>query len=396
MKTTFLFFAIALGYFGNTLLAQNETELLKGKLEDAKRQVDSNIKDPQKQNDPRTWYLASYVYTKMAKSEVYGHLEQYPEEKALTYIKESIRIDADRKMYSDQINVLLDLGPVFYNKGIKSYNAAVKDSVIKQFELAQQYFNGYFEVLLALKNEDKYVTQIIQYSGSNPNDVYFFSGYSAECTGKTEMALSYYQKIMDFNSDIPTALTKSKDLAFLYSAKILSKQKNYTEAIKVIERALVLYPQNEAIVIEAIAIYRDAEKTDDMIQQMEKVVEHNKTNLKILFILARNYTKFGKQFEKNGYQGTAELYYSKATNYYNLALDQKPSDKNTLHSIYYNLGVLYYNRAVYQYKRGDQADMNLMTQYFNLAKPNLTKAKELKPDASIDQMLAKITEIMGE
>ena len=180
----------------NNLYSQDEKniELMKGKIEDAKKQVDSDIINNQKNTKAETWYLASYVYTRMAKSEVYLKLEPFPGEKALDYMKKSKALDVTEKLYSEQINVLLDLAPTFYNKAINKYNQALKDSSVEQFKSALRYFEDYFELLVVLKNDEKFVKQIIELSGVKHNDIYFFAGYSAESVGDKEKALKYSSK----------------------------------------------------------------------------------------------------------------------------------------------------------------------------------------------------------
>ncbi len=388
----------SLFFLNNNLFSQDEKniELMKGKIEDAKKQVDSDILNSQKNDKAETWYLASYVYTRMAKSEVYLNLEPYPGEKALEYMKKSKALDLTQKLYSEQINVLLDLGPTFYNKAINKYNLAIKDSSIEHFNSALRYFEDYFDLLFVLKDDDKFVKQIIELSGVKHNDIYFFAGYSAESVGDKEKALKYYSKLIDFNSDNSKAKANGKDLAYLYVSKIYTSENNYDEALKTIKRGIELYPENDNLVMTAIVMYQDANKTDEMVEQMEKVVQANPNNLKLLFILARKYSEYGKKFTKNGYQSTADKYLNQAVTYYQRALDLKPKDIKTQYSINYNLGVLYFNRGVWEYKKGEKVDLEKLQEYFTKAKPILQKANDLKKNPNIEKMISKINETIGE
>ena len=371
-------------------------ELMKGNIEEAKKQVDSNILNPEKNQTAETWYLASYVYTRMAKSEVYLKLEAFPGEKALEFMKKSKALDTEQKLYSEQINVLLDLGPSFYNKAINNYNKAVKDSSVESYTLALRYFEDYFDLLNVLKEDKKFVRQIIEFSGVKHKDIYFYAGYSAQSIGNNKKALGYYSNLIDFKSDKATAKEHGKDLAYLYSAKIYASNKDYDNALKTIKRGVELFAENNNLVMTAIIMYKETDKVDDMITQMEEVVESNPNNVKLLFILARNYTKYGKQFAKNNYQSTSEKYYSKAINYYERAIALNPTDKNTEYSINYNLGILYYNRGAFEYKKGQKVDLEKFQEYFTKAKPVLQKAKEIKANPNIDKMLNKIIETLGE
>ncbi len=382
----------------NNLYSQEEKniELMKGKIEDAKKQVDIDLLNSEKNHKAETWYLASYVYTRMAKSEVYLKLEPYPGEKALDYMKKSKELDVTEKLYSEQINVLLDLGPTFYNKAINKYNEAVKDSSVENFKLALRYFEDYFELLVVLKNDEKFVKQIIELSGVKHNDIYFFAGYSAESVGDKEKALKYYSNLIDFNSDNFTAKSNGKDLAYLYEAKIYASTNDYENALKIIKRGIELYPENTNLVMTAIVMFQDANKTDEMVEQMQKVVQANPNNLKLLFILARKYSEYGKKFTKNGYQSTADKYLNQSIIYYNRALDLNPKDIKTQYSINYNLGVLYYNRGVWEFKKGEKVDLSKLQEYFSKAKPILQKANNLKNNPNIEKMLSKIKETLGE
>jgi len=391
-----IFSLITLSFFMLQAFAQNNVELMKGNIEQAKKQVDGNIINPEKNTRAETWYLASYVYTRMAKSEVYLNLEPYPGEKALEYMKKSRTLDAEQKLYSEQINVLLDLGPTFYNKAINNYNEAVKDSLVDKFKLALRYFEDYFDLLDVLKNDQKYIKQIIELSGVKHNDIYFYAGYSAQSVSDNKKALLYYSKLIDYKSDKADAVKNGKDLAYLYTAKIYQSERKYQEAIQTIKRGVELYPQNDNMVMTAIIIYKEADKMDDMIVQMEEVVKQNPNNIKLLFLLARNYTKYGKSFARNGYQATSDKYYNLAIDYYSKALALNPKDTQMDYAINYNLGVLYYNRGAFEYKKGDDVDLNKLQDNFNKAKPLLEKAKEIKENTNIDKMLSTINKTLGE
>ena len=392
----FIIILIFIISINSTNAQENNIALTKGKVEDAKKQVDADLLDANKNTKAETWYLAAYVYTRMAKSEVYNHLEAFPGEKALVYIQNSMMIDPNREMYSEQINVLLDLGPAFYNKAINNYNKALKDSTEKNYRLALRYFEDYFKLLYTLKDEQKYVRQIIEFSGVNADDIYFYTGYSAEQVGDKTKALEHYSKLIDYTSSKVEAKQKGKDLAYLYTSNIYLSNKEYDKAIKVIKRGVELFPENDNLVMTAIIIYNEAEKTDDMINQMEEVVQNNPDNIKLRFLLARNYTTYGKSFAKNGYQATSDKYYSKATDYYSQALNLNPDNKKTMYSINYNFGVLYYNRGVFEYKKGNKADLNKLQEYFTKAKPFLEKANSVKQNSNIDKMILKINETIGE
>lgn len=396
IKISFLILIIVASLLGFSQEKAGNVELMKGKIEDAKVQVDENLQNPEKNIKPETWYLAAYVYTKMAKSEVYGHLEMFPGEKALQFIKKSISLDAEQVLYSEQINVLLDLGPSFYNKAIKNYNLALKDSTINNFKLALRYFEDYFELLETLKNDEKFVKQMIEYNGVSHDNIYFYTGYTSECIGDLTKALKYYSMLIDLNSDIETARTKSKDLAFLYASKIYASQKDYKNSISIIKRGVELYPENDNLVLTAIILYKEADRMDDMIDQMEEVVQKNPNNIKLLFLLARNYTTYGKSFEKSGYIETSEKYYSKAISYYQQAIELHPNDNNMEYSILYNLGVLFFNRGANEYKKGDKIDLEKFQEYFSSSKPLLIKANSIKNNPNIDKMIAKINETLGE
>ncbi|MBN2667773.1 MAG: hypothetical protein JXR60_00975 [Bacteroidales bacterium] len=392
-----LLLSITLVFSVLALFSQDKNiELMKGKVEDAKIQVDQNILNQEKNTKAETWYLAAYVYTRMAKSEVYEHLEKFPGEKALSYIKESKKLDKTGVLYSEQINVLLDLGPAFYNKAITHYNKAVKDSIVEEFTLSLRYFEDYFDLLDLLKDEDKFVKQIIEYNGINHNDVYFYAGYSAQSIGEINKAIKYYSMLNDFNSDKTTAKAKSKDLAYLYLTKIYTNQGDYVNALKVVKRGVELYPDNEALVLQAITTYKNADKMDDMVAQMEQVVVENPQNEKLLFILASNYSKYGKAFEKNNYQSTADMYFEKSIKYYEQALKIDQLSDQTKYSINYNLGVLYYNRGVSEYKKADNANLELLQKYFSSAKPLLENAKKYKANPNIDKMIENIDSTLGE
>ena len=159
--------------------------------------------------------------------------------------------------------------------------------------------------------------------------------------------------------------------------------------MKVISKGIKIWPTSEELTISAINIYKDKGDDDKLVELMEVAVKSNPTNINLLYTMARTYNNLSKKFRKNGYKGAANNYRESAIQSYEKAISLNPKSKKTLFGLNYNLGIIYFNKAARNYNE----QVGTVEDYQNTLKsamPYLEKAKSLKSNSSIDDMLYKI------
>ncbi len=393
MKTKIFVFIITL--LSINIFSQNDNiKAIEGKLDQAKIRVDKEIEDPQLNNKAETWYIRAYVYNEIAKSQVYGNLEKFPEEKTIQATKKCKELDLDNSFYSKIISVLLELGPSIYNKGITHYNNAVQTKDVNLYKTALYYFDKFYEVTEILgKDDKKFIDQFIKYNGINPSKTYIYSGYAAQQTGDFEKAHKYYNTIIKLNETNENEKLNSFPLVYFYETELLIQEKKLNEAKAVVDKGIQIWTDNTDLQISAINLYKDLNDDDKLSEIMEDIIKNNPNDVSLLYTLARTYNNLSKKFANNGYRGAADTYKENAINAYKKAILQNPKNSETLFRLNYNLGIIYFNDAakLYNEQKGSIDD------YQNLLKsamPYLEKAKSINTNTSIDKMLFKIYTVL--
>ena len=363
---------------------------VEGKLTDAKVTVDKLCANVSTSKKASSWYLKSHVYTEIAKSEVYKSLIEFPAKEALVAVKKCKELDTEGKLYSELITVLLDLGPILYNKGINNYNNALQTKSAAGYRVSLDYFNEFFEVLNVLGNDKKFIDQFIKFHNINPDKVYLYCGYAENQLENNAKAKEYYLNLIDLKSDKATALSKSSPLAFLYYTEILIKEGDATNAIIVNKRGVDLYPKDAALVTSLINIYKRTESIDELSVIMVDVVKNNPNDINLIYTLAKTNNSLAKLFTKRGYKGTADKYTEESIKMYKKGIALNPKDKNVEFKFNFNLGVLYFNKAARAYK-ADYENRQVYVDLFTNAMPYLEKCHSLNDKKrNVMNMLMKI------
>ena len=389
LQTLLLFIIISIYSFAQS---NNVTKEIEGKIEDAKVRVDKEINDPVLNNKAETWYLYSYVYKEIAKSEVFAHLDATPEEKAVNAIEKCQKLDSDNTYYSDIISLMLELGPIIYNKAINNYNLAVKNNnSIEQYKVASYYFDLFYQVIDILgKDDKKFIDQFIEYNGINPRKTYIFSGFAADQIGESDKSHKYYNSVIDLTATDEHERQQSFALIYYYEAELLIREQKDDKALLVLDKALKVWPNNKDIVVLAISFYKQKKDNDKLGEVMETAITNNPNDINLLYTLARNYNNMAKNYKKNGYQGTADKYTNDAISTYKKAIAIGTDNKKLELGLNFNLGVIYFNKASRMYNSqtgGIEAYQNMLKE----AKPYLEKALEIDPaNVNAKKMLIKI------
>lgn len=372
-----------------------------GRLDMAKVQVDNLVSTYEGSNDYENWYLRAYVYTQLAKSEVYKNIVSNPEREAIYSVKKSKELDKKRVLEPERINVLFDLGAIFYNKGINYYNKAVMQydhNLISNYNEALINFEYFLEVIEILGDDKSVIQSLFDYNMVQMEKVYLFSGFCAYKLKNYEKAEYYYKKLISFNTPINEARRKDYYLAYIYYADLLLEKKDTSKAIRVIERGLEVFPDSSDVLASLIDIYSKTKRYSDLQDVLEKILRYNtKPNAKILLLLAQTYNKLSRDFKKKGYINTSYEFKIKAIETYEQIINSSTKDKNIIFKAYYNLGVIHYNEGVEKYKNYQLDEKKEYEFLFRKAVLYLEKAYELEPkNKSVADMLIKSYAILNE
>lgn len=300
----------------NTLAAQKgevkdaEKYLEKNDLDYAKRAIDKAVdgKDDEKTlNWPDTWYIRGKVYKALYESPA--------------------PMERDIEVAYEAFKKALDLGDKEMEGKNKDYKE--KAEIISHL----QKIAGYFLELGKQKNYDKnydkalsYLQYSLEIQGMpeiNKTDsaTIFNAGIAAKCSGKFDLAKSYFQKSIDINYKGTDAYFQLADML-----KISNKTAEYTASLKA---GIEAYPgQCGRLSYELVEYYYDVNNTDAAMAYLEGVNKKYPGKPDIL-------TALGNLHEKNQEKTKALQYYKDA---YKL--------NSISYSTNYHLGFYYYNKAV--------------------------------------------------
>ncbi len=393
-----IFFVLQLSFSqSKSNIADNYISQIAGKLDKAKEAIDKDCIDIKKKAEAETWYLKGYIYTEIAKTEVYKSLCNNPSFDALDAIKKCKQLDSENILYSECLNVLFDISTIFYDKGIKLYNSGINNKNIEHFKEALAEFQMFFETLETLGNDEKIIKHLLEFNDINSNSVIIYAGYSAQSIGDYNKAKEYYLKLIDLKSDISTARKKGLALAYIYYSDILIAEGKSSEAIIIVERGTELFLDNTDLIISCINLLFQENRTDELSDILELAIKNKPRDIKLLTVLAGTYNKISKQYIKRGYHETADKYRAKSIETYNKAIALNPSDNDLLFKINYNCGLLYYNRGVRLYIKHDESNTEEWTKLFNSSLPYLTKAHKYQTsNKKLINILMKIYQCLNE
>ena len=368
MKKTFLTLAAVacLGSINPSLVSAQTSAVTNailnqrsGLLDKARVDIDKAIVNEKTMGKAKTWFTRGQIYEGMMDSPIYGKQLQPGEglQKAYESYSKTIELDSKDGEFGKQAVPRLDnLYGHAFNDAVNSYNAKDFDKAISSYKLASQ-----------IKPQD--TTAVL------------YSAYAYEAKQDFAGAKDSYNKLLTLNY-------KSANL-YNRLIQIARSQNDNAEASKVLQQALVAYPNNKAFMLEdlnaslssgkgedAIAkinktiaadpgnsnlyavrgsLYDQQKKTDLAVADYRKAIELDPNNFDAQFNMgvynynkaADSYTKASKldlkTYQVSGRKLEAEgkKYFEAAVPYFEHALQQQPNDRNTLTSlkkIYFRLG----------------------------------------------------------
>ncbi|MBI5219721.1 MAG: hypothetical protein HY958_12400 [Bacteroidia bacterium] len=403
--TAFFFCTVSLFSQSRIQDTDNLVRQIDADLEKAKFSVDKETVSEATKNDPVSWYMKAYVYKEMMKSKV--HKKKYPSVgiESLNACKKVKELDVRKDLWSKVINVLFDISPLFYNDGIEVYNSATKlkpkdgkadPKAIDLYKAALHNFENFKDIITVLGDDKEISIQLLKFHKINIYSIDYFAAFCAQMTGDNAKAKTYYKNSILFEGDAETAKQHGSVLAYYYYTGLLIDEKNYSEATRVVERGLTLYPDNKELPTIAIELTKKAENAEDQIKLFEKIVLIQPDNITIYSNLATAYSKLSDKMEEKGYASSAAEYKDKAAATYK-KLTTMTTDKRFVFTYNYNAALLYYKPATKLYKDNQVLNESAYSELFKKALPFFEAAHINDPNSkNVVEILVSIYQILKD
>lgn len=352
MKKTFLTLAAAATLAtGAPLMVSAQTSAVTnailnqrtGLLDKARVEIDKAIVNEKTSGKAKTWFTRGQIYEGMLESPIYGKQLQPGEglQKAYESYSKTIELDTKDGEFGKQAVPRMDaLYGRAFNEAVNSYNAKDYDKAIGSYKLASQ-----------IKPQD--TTAVL------------YSAYAYEAKQDFAGAKASYNQLLGMNY-------KS---AALYNRllQIARQQNDNAEAAKVLQQALVAYPNNKNFMLEDLNASLAGGKGDDAIAKINKTIAADPSNSNL-------YAVRGSLYDQQKKTDLALADYRKA-----VELDPKNFDAQ------FNLGVYNYNKAADAYTKASKMDLKTYQvsgrkleadgkKYFEAAVPYFERSLELQPN----------------
>ena len=313
-----------------------------GLLDKARIDIDKAVVNEKTSGKAKTWFTRGQIYEGMMESPIYGKQLQPGEglQKAYESYSKTIELDTKDGEFGKQAVPRMDgLYGRAFNDAVTSYNAKEYDKAINSYKLASQ-----------IKPQD--TTAVL------------YSAYASEAKQDFVGAKASYNKLLGMNY-------KSANL-YNRLLQIARQQNDKAEATKVLQQALVAFPNNKSFMLEDLNASLAGGKGEDAIQKINKTIAADPTNSNL-------YAVRGSLYDQQKKSDLALADYRKA-----VELDPKNFDA------LFNLGVYNYNKAADAYTKASKMDLKSYQasgralessgkKYFEAAVPYFEKSLELQP-----------------
>lgn len=319
--------------------------LRKGKLDQAKENIDKAVEHEKTMSDAKTWlyYGNTYIQIATTQDEAYKNLDSEALNKAFEGYKKCMELD-EKGTY--KIQVLQDMVIIsnnYYAKGIELY---------KQDDFVNAYSE--FKEAINVNNTINNLDTMAVYAAA-------MSAFSGKMYAE---ATEGYQELIELgynNSSI------YGDLATIYK-----EEDKIDEAKAVLQQGIDKFPNDANILFAKINILLVEEKYDEVIASLGSAITLDPENYTLYFVQ-------GQSYEQMGDIENARVGYLKA-------LEINPDYTDAL----YNMGALYFNKGVEITMRANDLPFEKEEEYEKLkaealveylaAEPYFEKAFELLPD----------------
>lgn len=375
-----------------------------GDLEGAKILIDEVCKHPETMNHPKSWYFKGLVYMEIAKNNKGTELSYHPGETAYKAILRSQELDEKGIYAEENKNELLGLSTLFLNIGSVYYNEAIGSDNNAMYAKTLREFESFFDVLKSLGSDSLQVIAFLDNNKMPYTDLLVFAGYSAYKSGNNEKAKKYYGQLTAYNKETLEYDKVGIPYAFITYCKILNEEGNHSEAVRIIDKAMSIWPDSKDMAMAELKAYQDAGDVDALMGKYEKAVVNDPGNEKLLAILAEKYDKIHQYYKNKGETEKAEKYRDEAIDSYRKVIKLNKGDEDFRFNLLYNFGILFYNPAVDLYNQSIRVQQDLRGPYeekytplFNEALASFESAFALRDtDKNLIDMLTRIYLILDD
>ena len=295
------------GFAQNMNVQSAAVSLKEGDLAAAKDFIDKAAANEQTANNYKMWYYRAQIFYAIDTSKTYRSIDPSASEKSVISYINCIKTDT-KGWYTDECKDYV------VRSSSNLYNHAVDLYVKKDYEAAIKCFNILFDVF-------PYDTQNNLKRSNITVDILNQNIYMSNLGLKNNQeAEKYINKLIAVNFNNPKIY---EDLAL-----IKLDAKDTINALDVLEKALVKFPENAQLLNRQLNIYIAQNKLDILIKKFTDAIELNPDNELYYYNRANIYSSL-KQF------GDAEKDYLKA-----IEIKEDYFDAN------YNLGSMIFNQGV--------------------------------------------------
>ena len=320
-----------------------------GLLDKARVEIDKAITNEKTSVKAKTWYTRGDIYAQMLASPIYGKQLQPGEglQKASESFNKTIELDTKTGEFGKlAMPQLENLYGQAFNAGVEAYNAKDYDKALVNYRLAAK-----------LKPTD--TTAVL------------YSAYAQEAKQDFAGAKASYNQVLGMDA----YKTKPAPVGvYTRLLQIARQEKNDAEATKVVQQALVAYPNNKNFMLEELNMYLSTGRGKEAIDKIQKAIAADPANASNL------YAVLGSVYDQNKQPAQALDAYQKA-----VAADPNNFDAQ------YNLGVYNYNKAAEAYTKASKMDLKTYQvsgkkyevdgkKYFEASVPYFEKSLQIKPD----------------
>ena len=334
------------GYAQNSAVNKANQFKENGELMKAKEQIDLATAHEKTIEKPKTWFTKGEVYEAIALSEdaTYQDMQDEALNEAVAAYRKAKSMDEGGN-YDGLSDIKLDnMWGTMINKGAEYYNQEDYENALK-----------YFGKSSIMKPED--------------TTAYYYAGIAAQQGEFYDEALTNYYKLIDLdyhNEDIYSSV--------IYLER--SQNNDNEKALEMLSKAREQFPDNQTFMKEEINLLIITEQTDKAKAQLLEAIKAEPDNPNLYYNLAY----ISEQTDDD--EAAVENY-----------LKAIEADPNYFDATF-NLAVNYYNKAAEILKEAN--DMDLRTyqkegkaiedkakEQFELARPHLERAHEIKPDDKV-------------
>ncbi|GAA3940936.1 tetratricopeptide repeat protein [Hymenobacter algoricola] len=330
-----------------------------GLLDKARTDIDGAILNAKTSGKAKTWYTRGEIYEQLTANPIFGKALKPGEGTKVAYESYTKTVELDTKDGEFGKQAVQKLGNLYglaLNAGVESYNGKNYDEALASYQMAQQ-----------IRPQD--------------TTAYLYAAYAAEAKQDFTVAKDTYSKLLAMNYKSPALYSRLLQIA--------RQEKNDAEAMKVVQQALVAYPNNKAFMLEELNMYLSSGRGPEAIGKLEKAIAADPTNGNLYAVLGSLYDQ-GKQQEK-------------ALGAYKKAVEVDPNNFDAQ----FNLGVYNYNKAADLYTKASKMDLATYQKsgkkfetdgkkYFQDSLPYFEKALQLQPnDRAVISSLQKVYVRLG-